>query len=64
MKKIIINNDNEKSTIIVLEDGKIIEQYQEFFDNKTIEGNIYIGKVVSVLPGMQAAFVDIGYNGF
>ena len=60
MKEIIISNDNQKSDIVILEKGKVIEQYQEFYDNKTVEGNIYLGKVVSVLPGMQAAFVDIG----
>ena len=60
MKEIIINNDEEKSNIVVLEDRKVVEHYCEYYDNKTIEGNIYIGKVVSVLQGMQAAFVDIG----
>lgn len=60
MKELIINNDNQKSNIVITEDGKVLEYYQEFYNNKTIEGNIYIGKVVSVLPGMQAAFVDIG----
>ena len=60
MKEIIINNDNQKSDIVVLENGKVVEQYQEFNETKTLEGNIYLGKVVSVLPGMQAAFVDIG----
>ncbi len=60
MKEIIINNDNQKSNIVVIENGKVVEHYKEFYDNQTIEGNIYVGKVVSVLPGMQAAFVDIG----
>ena len=60
MKEIIIKNDNQKSNIIVVEDGKVVEHYNEYYDNKTIEGNVYVGKVVSVLPGMQAAFVDIG----
>ena len=60
MKEIIINNDEGKSNIVVLEDRKVVEHYCDYYDNKTIEGNIYIGKVVSVLQGMQAAFVDIG----
>ena len=60
MKEIIINSDKQKSNIVVLDDGKVVEHYKELYDNKTIEGNIYAGKVVSVLPGMQAAFVDIG----
>ena len=60
MKEIIINYNNQKKDIIVVEDGKIVEQYQELDNNKTLEGNIYLGKVVDVLIGMQAAFVDIG----
>lgn len=60
MKEIIINYNNQKKDILVLESGKIVEQYQEFDDSRTLEGNIYLGKVVDVLAGMQAAFVDIG----
>ena len=60
MKEIIVNYNNQKKDIIVIEDGIVVEKYQEFDNNKTIEGNIYLGKVVDVLPGMQAAFVDIG----
>jgi len=60
MKEIIINNDNQKSNIVVLDDRKVVEHYNEFYNDKTIEGNIYVGKVVSILEGMQAAFVDIG----
>lgn len=60
MKKIIINSDTQKSNIVVLDEGKVVEHYEEFYNNRTIEGNIYIGKVVNVFPGMQAAFVDIG----
>lgn len=60
MKEILISKDEQKNEIVVAEDGKVVEHYCETIDNKTIEGNIYVGKVVSVLPGMQAAFVDIG----
>ena len=60
MKEIIINYNNQKKDILVLESGKIVEQYQEFDDSRTLEGNIYLGKVIDVLTGMQAAFVDIG----
>ena len=55
-----INYNNQKKDVIVLENGKIVEKYQENDNNKTIEGNIYLGKVINVLPGMGAAFVDIG----
>lgn len=61
MKEIIINIDKQKNKIIMLvENGKLIEQYEENIDTKRLEGNIYIGKVQNVLEGMQAAFVDIG----
>ena len=60
MKEIIINYSNQKKDILVIENGIVVEKYQEDDDMRTLEGNIYVGKVVDVLPGMQAAFVDIG----
>ena len=61
MKEIIINVDKEKNKkIMLVENGKLIEQYEENINTKRLEGNIYIGKVINVLEGMQAAFVDIG----
>lgn len=60
MKEIIIDSDSQKSNIVLIEDNNVVEHYEELNDNRTIEGNIYIGKVVSVFLGMQAAFVDIG----
>jgi ribonuclease G len=62
MKEIIVNNAKDKSTIIVTQDGNLIEKYEEFDDLERLEGNIYLGKVIDILPGMQAAFVDIGDN--
>ena len=49
MKEIIINYNNQKKDILVLDDGKIVEQYQEFDNSRSLEGNIYLGKVVDVL---------------
>ena len=60
MKEIIINYSNQKKDILVVENGKIVEQYKEYENSRTLEGNVYIGKVVDVLDGMQAAFVNIG----
>ena len=60
MKELIVNNSEEKNTIVVVEDGNLIEKYEENEYTNRLEGNIYIGKVTDVLPGMQAAFVDIG----
>lgn len=61
MKEIVINVDNnENKTVMLVENGNLLEQYEENSKTKRLEGNIYIGKIQNVLQGMQAAFVDIG----
>jgi ribonuclease G len=60
MREIIIYEENENKTIMYVEDQKIIEKYEENEENRTIEGNIYIGKVQNILNGLQAAFIDLG----
>ena len=60
MKEIIINRQNNKKQILLIEDGNLIEKYNEDDSTSRIEGNIYIGKVENVLQGMQSAFVNIG----
>ena len=59
-KDIIINSDPHEIRIGILEDGDLVELLIERADSKRIVGNVYIGKVTSVKPGLQAAFVDIG----
>ena len=60
MKEIIVNSTDEKNVIAVVEDGNLLEKYEEYDELERLEGNIYLGKVTDILPGMQAAFVDIG----
>lgn len=61
MKEIIINRCEDGIKLIaLLEDGILVEKYEETENKKRSEGNIYIGKVKNVLSGMQAAFIDIG----
>lgn len=61
MKEIIINIDKQKNkTIMLVENGNLIEKYLENSEIKRLEGNIYVGRIQNVLQGMQAAFVDIG----
>ncbi len=60
MKEILINKAEEKTIVIIAENGNVVEQYEETEEQKRLEGGIYLGKVSDVLPGMQAAFVDIG----
>ena len=61
MQEIIINKNKQNTkTIAIVENGILIEQYIEKEDKQRLEGNIYLGKVENILPGMQAAFVNIG----
>ena len=43
-----------------MESGKLVELHIDRGRNRGFVGNVYLGKVVRVLPGMQAAFVDVG----
>ena len=60
MKEIIVNSSKDKEIITLVENGKLLEKYEEYDELERLEGNIYLGKVTDILPGMQAAFVDIG----
>ncbi len=60
LKEIIVSEDEYESRAALLENKVLAELFIERKDGKYILGNIYKGKVTSVLPGMQAAFVDIG----
>ena len=61
MQEIIINKDKQNTkTIAIIENGILVEQYIEKEEKERIEGNVYLGKVENILPGMQAAFVNIG----
>ena len=61
-KEIFINESMGETRIAIHEDSKLVEVYVEQQDNQRMVGNVYKGKVENVLPGMQAAFVDIGYE--
>jgi Rne/Rng family ribonuclease len=60
LKEIIVNEDEYESRAALLENKVLSELFIERKGERYILGNIYKGKVTSVLPGMQAAFVDIG----
>lgn len=62
MREIIINHTKEKNIITLVEDYNVVEKYEENADKQRLEGNIYLGKIQRVLPGLQAVFVDIGNN--
>lgn len=59
-KQIIVDINAHQTRVALLEEGNLAEIYIERRGTERIVGNIYVGKVQNVLPGMQAAFVDIG----
>jgi ribonuclease G len=60
--ELVINVRPQETRIALLEERVLVELYIERTTDRGIVGNIYKGKVVKVLPGMQAAFVDIGLD--
>jgi len=60
LKEIFLNVSAGSTRIAIVEDGKLVELYVELPDQARMVGNIYKGKIQNVIPGMQAAFVDIG----
>ena len=60
-KELIISANVHEKKVAILEDGVVTEFYVERRDeNQGVVGNLYKGRVMKVLPGMQSAFVDIG----
>jgi len=58
--EILINVTSDEMRVGLLEGGQVVEFYVERKRDASLVGNIYKGKVVKILPGMQSAFVDIG----
>src|SRR3990172_7705539 len=58
--EIIVNAGREETRVALLENGLVTEIYIDRKKDRGIAGNVYKGNVMKVLPGMQAAFVDIG----
>jgi ribonuclease G len=65
-RELLISVDVGEQRVAVLEDDRVAEAYLERPEKRSIAGNIYKGTVDNVLPGMEAAFVEIGLekNGF
>lgn len=60
MAQILIQENKDNKQIALIEDGQLLEYYEENNDTNRREGNIYIGIVKDIIKGMQSAFVDIG----
>jgi len=59
---LIVNHTDELTRVAVLEGGVLSEVQLEAAQERRIVGNIYKGRVMRVLPGMNAAFVDVGLD--
>ena len=63
MKNVILaTHTPEVTRVAAVEDGRTVEIQVERADNRTVVGNIYKGRVVRVLPGINSAFVDVGLS--
>ena len=58
----LVSTRDGETRVAILEDGRVTELYFDRKFKKSIVGNIYVGKVENVLPSLDAAFVDIGYE--
>ncbi|MFL6648278.1 MAG: Rne/Rng family ribonuclease, partial [Sulfurifustaceae bacterium] len=61
-EEILINVTPQETRVAVIENGVLVEAYIERVRHRGIVGNIYKGRVARILPGMQAAFVEIGLD--
>ena len=59
-RELLMQAEHDEVTVAVVEDGQLVELYLERESDRRVVGNIYKGVVKNILPGMQAAFVDIG----
>jgi ribonuclease G len=61
-QELMINVTSKETRVALLEHGTLVELYVERESERSLVGNIYKGRVIKVLPGMQACFVDIGLH--
>lgn len=59
-KEIIINSSAAQTRVAITEDGNLTDFFVDYPENRRMVGDIYLGKVARVLPGIKAAFIDIG----
>ncbi|MGH7628546.1 MAG: Rne/Rng family ribonuclease [Gemmatimonadales bacterium] len=59
-REILINGSQRETRVAILEDDRLVELLVDHPDRRRTVGDIYLGRVEAVLPGIQAAFVDIG----
>ncbi len=59
-KEIIINSSTTQTRVAITEDGNLVDFFVDYPENRRMVGDMYLGKIARVLPGIRAAFVDIG----
>ena len=60
--ELIINSTAAEVTIALLSNKRLVELNQEQTNNNYSVGDVYLGRVKKVMPGLNAAFVDVGYE--
>ena len=61
-KELIINTSEQGTEIALLEDKILVELHSQLADASFAAGDIYLGKVKKLIPGLNAAFVDVGFE--
>src|SRR5471030_2914412 len=61
-KELIINASSEGVEIALLEDKKLVELHYGRGQNQFAVGDLYLGKIKKLMPGLNAVFVDVGYE--
>lgn len=61
-KELIIDGSSSEVIIALLEEKKLVELHKEFNDNEYSVGDIYVGRVKRIITGLNAAFIDVGYE--
>lgn len=62
VKELIINSTPHGVTIALLQDKQLVELNKEQINNNYSVGDIYLGRIKKIMPGLNAAFVDVGYE--
>ncbi len=60
--ELVINSVNDKVSIALLEDGKLVELNESSLKQQFSVGDIFLARVKKIMPGLNAAFVDVGYE--
>jgi ribonuclease G len=62
IKELIIDSSPSGTTIALLQDKQLVELHKEQISNNYTVGDIYLGRIKKIMPGLNAAFVDVGYE--